>query len=105
MFSDHGVDIVVDHILHDEYTKQNWFELLGNYPVFYVGINCEVDDIEKRERERGDRIIGQGRSQLSYTHTNMNYDIEINTSKNNPDDCARMIMETLEKKFFQEIDK
>lgn len=95
MFSDKAVNIIVDHILHNDFTKTNWSEVLSGYPVLYVGVHCHISDIDDRERARGNRIIGQGKSQLDFTHKNLTYDVEINTSTSSVDENAAKILDAL----------
>jgi chloramphenicol 3-O phosphotransferase len=80
MFSDKGVNLVVDQILHNKDTTKDCYEILHDYPVFFVGVHCPLNELEKREKERGDRPVGQGKSQLNYVHQQGEvYDIEVDT--------------------------
>jgi chloramphenicol 3-O phosphotransferase len=64
MFSDSGVNLIVDHILHDNVTIMDWQSILNHYPVFIVAVHCPLIELERREQARGDRQIGQARKQL-----------------------------------------
>lgn len=59
-----GNDVIVDHVV--EYAE--WWEelriLLGEMDVWLVGVMCETVEMERRERDRGDRKVGEGRSHL-----------------------------------------
>ncbi|RZT23828.1 MULTISPECIES: chloramphenicol phosphotransferase CPT family protein [Fictibacillus] len=80
MFSDQGVNLVVDQILHNKDTTKDCYEILHDYPVFFVGVHCAINELEKREKERGDRPVGQATSQLNYVHQQGEvYDIEVDT--------------------------
>ncbi|MFE1245324.1 chloramphenicol phosphotransferase CPT family protein [Fictibacillus sp. NPDC058756] len=80
MFSDKGVNLVVDQILHNKDTTKDCYEILNDYPVFFVGVHCPLIELEKREKERGDRPVRQGKSQLNYVHQQGEvYDIEVDT--------------------------
>lgn len=82
MFSDKGVNLVVDQILHNKDTTKDCYEILNDYPVFFVGVHCTLNELEKREKERGDRPVGQAKSQLNYVHQQGEvYDIEVDTSE------------------------
>lgn len=82
--ADAGNSLIVEHVL--EYL--GWFEdcltLLAAHDVFFVGVHCTLEEIERRERERRNRSIGEGRSHLDDgVHAWSPYDFEIDTSDGN----------------------
>lgn len=80
MFSDKGVNLILDHILHDEFTMKDCVNALQDYPVFFIGMYCPVEELDRREIARGDRRVGQAKSQLTFVHRqNEIYDLEVNT--------------------------
>lgn len=55
--------------------------MLSAHDVFFVGVHCALEELDRRERERGDRFIGEGRSHLDDgVHAWDPYDFEIDTS-------------------------
>jgi len=95
MFSDKGINLIVDHILHDNLTKEDFFEVLSNYPVLFVGVNCPIEELERREKVRGDRNIGQAKEQLEFVHKDQIYDIEVDTFSESVEECSKKIIEAL----------
>lgn len=94
MFSDKGVNLVVDQILHDEDTFNDCVAVLENYPVFLVGVHCPSEELENREKARGDRAIGQGVRQLDFVHRqNEVYDVEVDTFQMTLENSAKLIAE------------
>lgn len=94
MFSDQGVNLVVDQILHDEATMKDCLETLQDYPVFFVGVHCPPEELERREKARGDRRIGQAVKQLEYVHQQREvYDVEVDTYRDSLDSCVKRIVE------------
>lgn len=82
MFSDLGVNLIVDHVLHDQQTLTDCLKVLASYPVYFVGVHCSVEELERREKIRGDRRIGQAKKQLDFVHQqNEPYHLEINTDQ------------------------
>jgi chloramphenicol 3-O phosphotransferase len=76
-----GNDLIVEHVIE----RRAWFEdcvsLLSPFDTFYVGVHCPLDELERRERLRGDRAIGEGRAHLGDgIHTWGPYDFEVDTS-------------------------
>lgn len=70
-------------------------KVLHDYPILFVGVHCPIEELERRERNRGDRIIGQARKQLSYVHRNEVYDIEVNTLLEGVGRCSERIVKAL----------
>ncbi|WP_226087738.1 chloramphenicol phosphotransferase CPT family protein [Mesobacillus sp. S13] len=96
MFSDRGVNLILDQILHDPTTLQNFYETLKSYPILLVGVHCPLEELKRREELRGDRRIGQAIFQLSFVHKQETYDIEVNTYANSMMECAKEIVDCLE---------
>lgn len=68
---------------------------LEHIPVLFVGVLCELDELERRERQRGDRAEGTARSQIRQIHTHNTYDITIDTTKSRSEGCTMQIIERL----------
>jgi chloramphenicol 3-O phosphotransferase len=77
-----GNDLIVEHII--EFPSWRWqlTRLLAGLDVFLVGVHCSLDELERRERERGDRRIGEARSHVvdAGIHTFGPYDLEVDTT-------------------------
>lgn len=93
MFSDSGVNLVVDHVLFNDFTRKDCLEVLKDYPVLFVGVHCPLEELERREKARGDRNIGQAKLQLGYVHKNETYDVEVNTYSESLEECSRRVIE------------
>jgi chloramphenicol 3-O phosphotransferase len=96
MFSDAGVPLIVDHILHDTSTRAHCLRVLATYPVLFVGVHCPVEALAQRESARGDRRIGQGRQQLAFVHRQEIYDVEVNTELESMAACCDKIIARLQ---------
>jgi chloramphenicol 3-O phosphotransferase len=97
LFSDRGVNLILDQILHDPITLQNFYETLKSYPILLVGVHCPVEELTRREKLRGDRRIGQANSQLNFVPKQEIYDIEVNTYSNSMVECAKEILDCSER--------
>ncbi len=75
-----GNNLIVEHIVETQEWMKRLLLLLGPLDVFFVGLHCPLTELERRERERGDRCIGDARADFSVTHTFGDYDFEVNTS-------------------------
>jgi chloramphenicol 3-O phosphotransferase len=99
MFSDRGVNLILDQILNDPNTLQNFYDTLKSYPILLVGVHCPAEELMRREKVRGDRLIGQAISQLSFVHKQEFYDIEVNTYTHSIKECAEEIVDIMEGKI------
>lgn len=85
-----GNNLIVDEVLLGS-EKAEYAELLSPFDVFLVGVFAPLDVLEARERERGDRLIGLARWQYDRVHKDMKYDLEVDTSRATPMECAELI--------------
>lgn len=51
--------------------------LLAKLDVFFVGVHCPLPELERREKERGDRRIGEARTDFETIHEFAEYDFEV----------------------------
>jgi chloramphenicol 3-O phosphotransferase len=79
------VDVILDGEM-DEYVR-----LLAPFELLTVGVKAPLDVLERRERERGDRMIGLARWQFDRVHRDFAYDLEVDTAVASPVECATLI--------------
>ena len=87
-----GNRVIVDTIAH-EGGAQVFKPLFESFGVVYVAVKCPLEELERRELARGDRVTGLARSQFREVHNFLRYDIEINTYEHNAEECATLIKE------------
>jgi chloramphenicol 3-O phosphotransferase len=72
--------------------KTSWLldlaDAMDGIDAYCVGVFCPLEELERREAERGDRGIGYARSQYVDAQSHRPYDIEIDTSRISTDDAA-----------------
>ncbi|MEF3310465.1 AAA family ATPase [Paenibacillus sp. GYB004] len=90
-----GNNIIVDHVLQERQWLDECVMLLADYKVLFVSVNCSLEELQRRERERGDRNIGLANYQYNLVHTHGTYDLEINTELNKTHECAQQIKQYL----------
>lgn len=95
-FSDIGINTIVDHVLlKQDNTMEECVELLHEYPVLFVHVVCPIEELRRREKERGDRDIGQAESQLAQLNPQSTYDITVDTHNSTKEECADQIIEAI----------
>jgi len=75
-----GNNLIVEHIVE----SREWMDrlLLGleGLDVYFVGLHCHLGELERRERDRGDRCIGEARNDFETTHQFCVYDLELDST-------------------------
>lgn len=102
-----GNHILVDHVLEENGWLNECVENWKGLEVLFVGVKCPLEIAEQRERERGNRNIGTARYQLERVHAHGLYDIEVDTSVLNVEECVTRITALINDKpkeyAFQEL--
>jgi chloramphenicol 3-O phosphotransferase len=75
-----GNNLIVEHIVESKAWMAKLLKLLAHVDVFFVGVHCPLAELERRERERGNRRIGEARTDFSTAHTFGIYDFEIQST-------------------------
>lgn len=73
--------IIIDDVANGKEDVDEWREALKNYRVVWVGIKVPLSVLEMREKQRGDRLIGQARDCCNKVHKDVVYDLEFDTSQ------------------------
>ena len=98
-FSQNGLNVIVDHILCD---YGSWFydcvDVLHEYPVMFVRIECNRDELFRRAKSRGyttPERLNQIDQQLAKIHKHGTYDVTISTSENTIEENVMIIKQSL----------
>jgi len=88
-----GNDIVVDHVLSEQWRLIDCLRVLEGYEVVFVAVRCSPDVLAGRERARGDRQPGHAAGQQEQVHAHGIYDLECDTAIASPEENAQLIKE------------
>lgn len=91
-----GNHLIIDHVLIDDAWMLQCLELLTPYRVLFVGLDCPLDELERRERQRDARRQGFARSQYDRIHQHKQYDLSIDTARYSPDECTQQILDYMQ---------
>ena len=98
LYSDLGKNVIVDHVVlnqkdgKEQMYFNNAIKLLKENPLILVKVSCSLDELMKREKERGDREIGNANEQYKIGLFPLNeYNLEISTSKITLNEGAKQI--------------
>ena len=81
VLAESGNNLIVEHIIETEAWRDRLAQILALLDVFLVGVHCPLSELERRERERGDRRIGEARQDFEAIHTFVTYDLEVNSTQ------------------------
>jgi chloramphenicol 3-O phosphotransferase len=90
-----GIDVIVDDVFVDPAWEQGWRQALDGVRTLWVGVVAPLEVLEERERARRNRILGEARAQFGVIHVGVHYHVTVDTSRDDPDTCARAILAAL----------
>ncbi len=77
-----GAQVILDEVfLSGAASQERWRRALQGLNVVWVGVRCDAETAERRERERPDRVPGMARLQAELVHLGVQYDLEIHTAQ------------------------
>lgn len=88
-----GNNLIIDDVLLDGDAAE-YAEAFQGLTIHWVGVFAPLEVLEERERQRGDRDIGLSRWLARHVHKGMTYDLELDTARSNPEECAQQIKRT-----------
>ena len=105
MLAESGINFIVDHLFLDNgkpnatgpIVLKDCIQCFWNYFVLFVRIDCSLDELDRRERWRGNRNIGTAEWQLKELYPKHTYDMTISTSEHSTIECAKEITEAMKK--------
>ena len=94
-FAEAGNDLIVDHVIEFRSWRAELARLLAGLDVFLIGVHCDPEELDRRERRRGDRRAGEGRAHLTIDqiHTFGPDDLDIDTTAGVTPDLVQDIIE------------
>ena len=88
-----GTNVILDEVfLRGAEEQREWREAFGDDVVpRFVGVHCDVEVAEARERDRGNRALGMARTQAAIVHVGVVYDAQVDTTSTSPDALAAQL--------------
>lgn len=75
--ADAGNNLIFEHILEEPDWIETLVRSLAVHDVLFVGVHCDLELLNTRERKRGDRPIGSAALDHASVHLGRRYDIEV----------------------------
>lgn len=74
-----GFPMIIDHVIERRDWMDEIAEALRELDVYFVKVDCPLEELERREIARGDRQVGFAKMQLDWVHRHGDYDAVVNT--------------------------
>lgn len=96
-----GYDVVVDYVMLDARMFEAFKVVFQKADVFFVGLTCDAEILDQRNRERSDRVPGLSLKQYEDIHfCRSHYDLEVDSTKTSSNGLALSILSAAKKKDF-----
>lgn len=86
-----GNDVIMDHVLSEPWRLRDCLAVMAGIDVVFVGVHCSLDELRRREQQRGDRPLGTAARQIEQVHAHRIYDLEVDTSTDAVKICSAQI--------------
>jgi chloramphenicol 3-O phosphotransferase len=90
-----GNDVIMDYPLSEQWRLIDLLDVLEGYDVTLVEVRCSPEEIDRRERARGDRPVGLASSQTTGL-VRGEFDMVVDTTQDGPETCAMGIANGLD---------
>ncbi|MEU3298926.1 MULTISPECIES: phosphotransferase-like protein [unclassified Streptomyces] len=90
-----GNNLIVDYPLSRRWRLLDLLDLLVLEDTALIAVRCPLPELERRERERGDRQLGLAAMQYDEVHSHALHDFDVDTSLLSPEQCALRIRDFL----------
>ncbi len=90
-----GHNVIADTGMLEAAWLSECVRLLSPFRVLFVAVSCPLEELERRERQRGDRPVGYARSMAERVHRHGTHDLIVDTSVNSPEECASIMRSAL----------
>jgi chloramphenicol 3-O phosphotransferase len=88
-----GHNLIIDEVLRTDEELENYERALASHTVYFIGVMCDLKDMQEREILRGDRALGLARGQITSVHgLSRPYDLTVNTTTKSAFYCAQEIL-------------
>jgi len=95
-FSETGHPVIVDQIVVRHGLMQFILENYDGFPVYFIGLICPLEELERREIARKIQPTGLARRQNQGIHLNKVYDLELDTHQFASEICAEQLKQHIQ---------
>lgn len=92
-----GHFLVIDNAMDRIEQVVDLLEQIKPYTILLVGVHCSLDELNRRERQRQDRTIGEAAAQFNRVHRGFIYDVEVDSSAKSAFELAEEIVDYIKR--------
>ena len=89
-------NVIVDQVILERSWLEEAARVWAPFAVLFVGVRCPRNVVVARERERKERTLGQAEAHFGVVHQWSSYDVEVDTSRLDPQQAAAQVRTALE---------
>ena len=93
---DAKVNIIIDDVLLEPDFLQDYLTVFKGVNVLFVGVRCDLTNIDVREQQRPGRFPGTAYGHFKSCHAHGLYDLEVDTGTLSPSDCTQRVERALQ---------
>jgi chloramphenicol 3-O phosphotransferase len=91
-----SVHLILDEVFLDGVRSQDQLRhALAGRRIAWIGVTCDNEVAARRERDRGDRVVGASEIQSMLVHDSVLYDLVVDTTARSAHEVAREIVDRL----------
>jgi len=83
--------VIIDHVITSERIYRQLTQMLGQYPMLSVHVDCPLEVLLQREHARGNRCRGSAEDSYTYLYPKEGYDLTVDTSVMTSAECSAEI--------------
>jgi chloramphenicol 3-O phosphotransferase len=87
-----GLNVVVAESKFDPTGWEDWAEALQGLRPLWVSVHCSLQECQRRERERADRVQGLAAGHYDLVHSGAIYELEVDLTDSQLDEAALEIL-------------
>ena len=91
-FASQSFDVVIDTVFEREESLLATQRTLLGLPHSLIAVTCDLEVLEERERERGNRRLGLARDQHDRVLQHATYDLQIDTGIDSVKRCVELVL-------------
>jgi len=74
-----GNNLIMDHIVESKPMLGDLIQAVSDLDVYFVGLHCSLEELKRREIQRGNRRSGDAEADLEIVHSFTIYDLELHS--------------------------
>jgi chloramphenicol 3-O phosphotransferase len=86
-------NVIIDDIIMQPDFLSDYVQVLQPFDVLFVAVRCPLAEINRREAARPGRFPGTALGHFDVVHAHGTYDVEVDTSRQTPADCAADVVQ------------